>query len=389
MQSRREFLDMMAKGTGAACLAGLALGATAADNAVTAGAAPGLGGLLAVLEKAGKSAQVVTNPDGTRVLLLPYGGRVLGLFAPGNDENFYWTHPALSAADTAGVFYSGKDWQNSGGDRTWLAPEVDIFLPKYPDTKTYWQPRELDPGNYEAVPSKDGVQLVNRLTLRLSRSGKEISLRIAKSVGPAPNPLRYEKGIDLGALSFAGYTQFTTLEIQGDPAQEEPSVGLWNLVQMPHGGEMFIPTFSRTEPKIWFGDISAEDLNAGDHLVRYKMRAKGEHKIGVRAVATTGRVGYLYGTNDKCALIVRNYSVNPSGEYVDAPWKDPGDLGYSTQACNVNSALGAFSELEYHIPAIGGKTGLMRCDDAAQVWAFRGPEDKVRAVARCLLSPDL
>ena len=204
MQSRREFLDMMAKGTGAACLAGLALGATAADNAVTAGAAPGLGGLLAVLEKAGKSAQVVTNPDGTRVLLLPYGGRVLGLFAPGNDENFYWTHPALSAADTAGVFYSGKDWQNSGGDRTWLAPEVDIFLPKYPDTKTYWQPRELDPGNYEAVPSKDGVQLVNRLTLRLSRSGKEISLRIAKSVGPAPNPLRYEKGIDLGIIKKKG-----------------------------------------------------------------------------------------------------------------------------------------------------------------------------------------
>ncbi len=52
---------------------------------------------------------------------------------------------------------------------------------------------------------------------------------------------------------------------------------------------------------------------------------------------------------------------------------DPADLGYSTQACNVNSRLGQFSELEYHIPAIGGRTGRLHCDDAAQVWAFRKP----------------
>ena len=70
------------------------------------------------------------------------------------------------------------------------------------------------------------------------------------------------------------------------------------------------------------------------------------------------------------------------------PWKDPDDLGYSTQACNVNSKLGAFSELEYHIPAILGKTGLRRCDDAAQVWAYRGPDEAVRRVARVLVSPE-
>ena len=86
---------------------------------------------------------------------------------------------------------------------------------------------------------------------------------------------------------------------------------------------------------------------------------------------------------------MRNFSVNPSGEYVDVPWKAPEDFGYSTQACNVNSALGAFSELEYHIPAIGGTTGSARCDDTAQVWAFRGHEAGVLAVARRLLSADV
>jgi len=396
MQSRREFLDMMAKGTGAVCLAGLATGAQSAELA-QAGAVATKSGLLDVLKAVGKPAQVVTNPDGTTVLLLPYGGRVLGLFAPGSEDNFYWTHPALGAEETARAFYASKDWHNSGGDRTWLAPEVDIFLPKYPDTTTYFQPRELDPGNYEAVPTegekgmkgeKGGIELVNRLKLTLSRSGQEVELRMAKSVGPAANPLRYEKYLDLAGVQYAGYTQHTRLEMLGDQAQDKPMVGLWNLVQMPHGGDLLIPVFHKTEPKIWFGQIGPEDLIVGDRLIRYKMRAKGEHKLGVRAVATTGRVGYLFGAGQTCSLIVRNFDVNPSGEYVDAPWKDPEDLGYSTQACNVNSALGAFSELEYHIPAIGGKTGCFRCDDTAQVWAFRGPEDKILAAARCLLSPE-
>ena len=77
-----------------------------------------------------------------------------------------------------------------------------------------------------------------------------------------------------------------------------------------------------------------------DHLVRYRMRAQGEHKLGVRAVAVTGRVGYLHEAGDGLwSLIVRNFFVNPSGEYVDVPWGDTDDMGYSTQACNVNRTI--------------------------------------------------
>ena len=56
---------------------------------------------------------------------------MLGLFAPGSEENFYWTNPALRSVE-ARAFYAGDDWHNSGGDRTWLAPEVDVFLPDFP-----------------------------------------------------------------------------------------------------------------------------------------------------------------------------------------------------------------------------------------------------------------
>ena len=88
--------------------------------------------LMETLESVGKPAQLWDSTDGTKALVLPHGGRILGLFAPGDDENFFWTHPALRAADTARAFYAGQQWHNSGGERTWLAPEVDFFFPKLP-----------------------------------------------------------------------------------------------------------------------------------------------------------------------------------------------------------------------------------------------------------------
>jgi hypothetical protein len=380
LTGRRQFLGALGTGAGLACVVGLPLASLGAERT------PALSKrvLLEVLAAAGKPAHVVTNQDGTEVVLLPYGGRVLGLFAKGSEENFYWTHPALRTVATAKAFYAGNDWHNSGGDRTWLAPEVDVFLPDYPSRDKYFQPRELDPGNYGVSGAGATLRLVNRLTLTLSRSRKQVEFEIAKSLAPAPNPLRHERGGMPADVQYAGYTQHTSLAIVG--GDRTSPVGLWNLVQMPHGGELLLPTFSRSEPRLVFGNIPAADLAVDDRLVRYRMRQAGEHKIALRAAAATGRVGYLFQQGGRWALVIRNFIVNPSGDYVDVPWDDPSDLGYSTQACNVNSGLGQFSELEYHIPAIGGNTGRIRCDDATQVWAFRGPEQSILNITRCLVA---
>ena len=347
--------------------------------------------LRQTLASVGKLTETFHSPDGTTVLMLPHGGRVLGLMAAGGDENFYWTHPALESEETARAFYESDVWHNSGGDRTWLAPEVDIFFPRYPDLdmSTYCQPRQLDPGNYQVVPQDGRSRMINRLELILSRTGQRVSLEMAKWVGPASNPLRHEpEWAGFSEVQYAGYTQHTTLALHGEnPAGAH--VGLWNHLQMPHGGEMLIPTHSRAVPKIYMGNIEPGDLVAGGQLVRYYMRARGEHKIGLRAVAMTGRVGYLYPAPAGAALIVRNFPVNPSGEYVDVPWRETGNFGFAVQACNVASGLGSFSELEYHTPAIGGAAGLDHYEDVSQIWAFRGPEDAVRAIARVLLSPQV
>jgi hypothetical protein len=341
--------------------------------------------LVNVLEEVGKPTRVYQSLDGTRVLVLPYGGRVLGLFSATREENFYWTHPALESAATARAFYAGDQWHNSGGDRTWLAPEVDLFFPHFPQLDGYLQQRSLDPGNYRVVEKDGAFKLVNRLTVSLSRVKTNATLRITKSFGPAPNPLRHERDLDLSGLEYAGYSQYTSLELVGRSRAIPAKIGLWNLVQMPHGGELLIPTYSRSEPRLIMGAIPSEDLSVDDRMIRYRMRQPGEHKISVRASATCGRVGYLYPRGNDGCLIIRNFAINPSGEYVDVPWNDTGHRGFSTQACNVNSGLGQFSELEYHIPAIGHGTGRTACQDEAQVWAFRGPKPQVLRVCRLLV----
>jgi hypothetical protein len=344
--------------------------------------------LISTLKAVGKPSEVYEAPDGTRVLILPYGGRILGVFAPRNDENFLWTNPALNSEETARAFYSSDDWQNSGGDRTWLAPEVDFFFPKYPDVDLagYWQPRSLDPGRYEVSKSENGLVLTNRLSLDTFRSKQRVELKITKSVEAAANPLRYEKGISSTDVEYAGHSLVTSLDILSS-VKDSPLVGLWSLTQMPHRGELYVPTYFKSAPRIYFGLENAPDdeLLTENHCVRFKMRAAGEHKIGVRAAATTGRVGYLYPAGRKHALIVRNFAINPSGEYADVPWLEPEDRGYSTQACNVNGRWGEFSELEYHVPGIGGETGLSHVEDRSQLWAFRGDKEAIKKIAAKLL----
>lgn len=349
--------------------------------------------LITTLAAVGKPTELLQTDDGTRLLILPYGGRILGMFAPASEENFLWTNPVLNRVESAQAYYASDDWQNSGGDRTWLAPEVDFFFPNFPniDIAGYWQPRSLDPGHYEMTRTKQEITLTNRLHIDAFRSRKRVELVISKSVGAAPNPLRYDTRVQVGTVEYAGHTLVTSLKILDANPHDAPMVGLWSLTQMPHRGELFIPTYSKAEPRIYFGlvDTAPDELSISNRLVRFRMRAPGEHKIGIRAAVSPGRIGYTYPTGSRYALIVRNFFVNPSGEYADVPWTEPDDRGYSTQACSVNSRWGEFSEMEYHIPAIGGRTGRHYIEDRSQLWAFRGSREEIESIARILVSPDI
>jgi hypothetical protein len=147
---------------------------------------------------------------------------------------------------------------------------------------------------------------------------------------------------------------------------------------------MIIPTYGRTEPRVYFGQATADDLRVDEGQVAWWMRSRGEHKIGVRAAATCGRVGYAYRSGERCCLVIRNFFVGPSGEYVDVPVDAPEAVGDAFQACNIDSALGSFSELEHHAPAVRGPSGEAS-EDLSQLWAYRGSLEDIREVAGRLL----
>lgn len=341
------------------------------------------------MAKVGKRTETWQSPDGSRIVVLPYGARIIGLFASGDDNNFLWTNPELENIAEAKAMFEGTGWHNTGGDRTWLTPELDIFFPDYPDASRHVAPPQLDASDYKLSVKKDSILMSRQFAIKLARPGQEANVQLVKQIGPAANPLRYEKALSsLSSVQYAGYTLCSSLKLLDKSASAPVQIGLWNLLQLPHGGDMLIPTYCKSQPRVLFGDIAPENLVVDDNLIRFRIVTKGEHKIALRAVAVTGRAGYLWQSGEDWSLVIRNFHVDPSGEYVDIPKDNPNDLGYAFHAVSVDSALGAFCELEYHVPAIGAGTGRTYCEDESQVWAFRGPHEEILAIARCLLSQD-
>src|ERR1700683_3789321 len=127
--------------------------------------------LTASLAAAGKEVASLSFSDGTRVLVMPYGGRVLGLFAPGDQCNFLWVNPVLGTAAAARDFLGSPRWQNSGGERTWLGPELDFFYPRFPDLAEYRPPDPLD-RNVFAVAIEEGlIRLSSSFSVKSRRGG--------------------------------------------------------------------------------------------------------------------------------------------------------------------------------------------------------------------------
>ena len=348
------------------------------------------GDLNRVLRSVGKETRELFYADGTQLMILPHGCRVLGLRSSQSEKNFLWTNPQLNTVEGARTLFSSSEWQNSGGDRTWIAPEVDLFFPKYPDLSIVRHQPALDPGDYSVSGVGQSIELVNRFKLRFHRARATLEMEIRKSWSAAPNPLRL-RGEEIDSVQYAGYTQTTQLCSPDASAAIAVRSGLWNIVQLPHGGEMLFPTYSRTKPKIFEGSVSEHDLRVSDHLVRFRMASTGLAKIAVPAANGTGRIGYVYSSNEAWSLVIRNFFLNPSGDYVDVAWTSPEDLadtGYAAQACAVNNEIGCFSELEYHATAMGGG-GSSRSLDLSQLWAFRGSEQTIRKIAQVLLSPEV
>jgi len=342
-----------------------------------------------VLNSIGRKTEDIISADGSRLLMLPDSGRVLGLFTPDSEENFFWTNPALNDKKRASSFFKAKGWHNPGGDRTWLAPEIEIFIGDLANpTGTYQVPRGLDPGSWRIECHDPFLRLASKAPIHMRRSKKKLNARICKEFKPAPNPLR---NMNIKGIQYSGYEQNTFLEMDVIPSSPV-QIGLWNLLQLPKPGRMLIPTYFKAKPQLVFGTAESGDFKIGRNLIIWNMdHGNTSCKMSIKAEALTGRAGYLCRSSAKSAdwnLVVRQFSVNPSGEYVDALWSDPMDCGYAFQACSVNSGKQSFNELEYHAPSAKTLAGQNQTYDQSLVWAFRGGFADIEKVAKIIIGAD-
>jgi hypothetical protein len=341
--------------------------------------------LCLTLEQTCQPAVTLTFDDGSRALVRPESGRVLGLYPNGSAESFFWMNPALAQTERPETFFGQPGWINPGGDRTWLAPEIELFLEDLARPwETYAVQRSMDPGYWKlASASGSELSLTNDTRVRLHRTGREVGVRLSKNYRAATNPL-HDTPLANAGLEFAGYTQITTLEQESVPGCAI-RLGIWNLLQLPSPGVMLIPTRSAVQPCLVFGTMAEGECQVEPNMVRWEMKAPGTNtKIALKSQALTGRAGYFRerasdGTAD---LVVREFAVDPDGDYVDRLWEPPHETGWAFQACCVRQGAEQFNELEYHAAATAGPYR-----DESRVWAFRGPANVIADASTILLGP--
>ena len=339
--------------------------------------------LLRTLRACEQDVRLIKHPDGSRLVLLARGGRVAALFSK-KGGSCLWLHPALSSLSSARLHFQASPWSNPGGGRVWLAPEIDLFFPHYPDLRSYQVPSTVDPGRYQFRKTRYGCGLVNEGKVRMARSGRSLRFRISQSFGPAENPSKEKLGV-----VYAGFTQRTSLELLESPSRIRDRLGLWHLLQLPHTGEVWISVRGRVRPVILFSNPKA--LPCGVFRQRHRLlihrTVRGcEYKVGLPPRSVTGRIGYLGRQGSEWVLVVRGFSVDSRGHYVDVPWRRPRSAGAAVQFCGVDSpTLGRFAEIEHHGPSVGRGTGRRKTVEVCHTWAYRGERKKILQMANALL----
>lgn len=346
------------------------------------------GKLIQSLREAEHPAIELRGTEGGALLFLPFGARVLGLFAEEEGPNLFWADPRMARTAEAAQVFSSPEWVNIGGERTWISPEIDVCVEDlFNPWGSYKVPYSMDPGRYVVEKLGGAIKASASIHVPICRRRTTCDVILEKTIRTIPNPLRGEARLRerFTEVRYIGYELTTSLQLAATP-DPTVQVGAWNIIALPAGGEMSIPTLTRAFVRSYLGSLEAGYLSVDERFVRLRIDGRKQYKVGVRAISLVGRAGYLRPLeDDRWALVVRNFSVNPSGEYVDPPWDNLDDLGYAFQAYNDDGQLGTFGELEYHVPAIGGRTGLTGSWDCSQVWAFSGPEEPIRTIAGLLL----
>lgn len=335
--------------------------------------------IRALLTSKGFNSAEISGTDGGKILLMDAGARVLRLTGE-SGHDFLWLNDSFVGGDPEEIFRKGA-WRNFGGDRTWIAPEAELFISDLSSPNaTYKVPESFDPGSHEIKVEGDGVRISGEFEVENLHLGGKAKLSLDKIVTPVPNPIG-----SMSDVEYIGYRQSATLRLLSD-IMPGYRFGMWDLTQLRATGDILVPVTNSDAPRDYFGSSNYGRVAWGDGVVSFQIDAAENHKIGIKAAALTGRAGFVKDCGDGIhTLVVRNFNVDPSALYVDVPWDDLDDFGYAFQAFNDDGTTADFGELEYHTPAIGDSTGQTSYTDESMLWAFKGDDASINNLIGKLL----
>lgn len=315
------------------------------------------------------------------------GGRIFGPFLHPGDESIYWVNRVFDQPGAFAKALSSGFW-NQGGERVWVAPEIQYFVH---DRWNFWEtnqlPPQLDPGNYVlADETRQEIVLRNAFTLKAYNTAEGCkSLVLEVRIQPVQNPLRFvsEQCLLQSDLSYAGYQQIVKLTETNNTSIQSES---WNLVQLNPGGIIFIPASPQVQYYDYFEPVDDDHQHILPDHVRLQVTGQCRYKTGYTAAHITGRSAYYNLRSDgQGYLLIRSFFNNPSAQYLEEPPHLPGVKGKSLHVYNDGGQFGGFGELEVNGQAIGGVSGRSESTDQFLMWIYVGDSDKLQEIARHLL----
>lgn len=332
------------------------------------------------MKKAGHEAHV-WSMNGMRMVVLRDGGRVLGLYAPDSEESFFWNNPRIF--DDARLVWKER-WPNPGGDRCWLSPVCTIGNTHGNPAGRYNIPWRVDPGYHDVERWKGGdMRLCNVGKIFLHKTRKKDTFALERYLSWTENPLRHMEEDRTRDLSYAGYSQKTRLE---SFSCNKNNLSIWNILQLPIGGEIVVPVYGRSSlVRSTLGIKNTDFLKVSDGKIQIKAGGENDCLISIPPQMSTGRIGYVRQEGRQWILVVRNFQVNPSGEYMNCFSGSTGKPGYAVQCRSVSDGEASHVELHHHVPA----NSFQVIYDTSQTWCFRGSRKNILHAAACLTGYEL
>ncbi len=330
--------------------------------------------------------------DGPQVILTPeLSGRVLGASIKGDmDENLMWVDSTV----LDGSIWAKKPYfWNSGGLRTWIAPEDLFFVNEDKDPDSWFVPRQLDPVPYKII-GQTGTKVSFAADIELPANiGKTYHVTLKRTCELLTEPPSAAGRLPAG-IEYMGIEKMHSLTNNSDEVigEDLPYVCLWSLLQLNPGGTTLIPLREGSDPKTAYREYFnplGDRLVVQNGIISVKIDGKYRSKIGVRPEAAGNGIAFLRDDGDGSGILfVKLFPVDPDGVYVDKPWGKPSEYGDAIEMYNDDGNMGGFTELECHGPAKKLKKGDST-SHTLQLNIFRGSIAELKGIGSKLLGADL